>query len=229
MEPRVLFEDDYLLAVDKPAGMVVNRGFGAVETVQDWIERYLKIQSTDAEFSARSGIVHRLDKETSGVLLIAKVPEVFRKLQRQFKRREVEKIYIALVHGRVEPQEGVIDKSVGRLPWKRTRFGVLENGRNAVTEYRTMLNGEEFSLLEVRPKTGRTHQIRVHMKAIGRPVVSDPLYAGRKTNRRDREWCPRMFLHASRLTFVHPVSGERVVVEVGLPDDLQHVLGNLGL
>lgn len=184
-------------------------------------------------------MVHRIDKETSGVLIIAKNPEAFSELQRQFKEREVAKKYLALAHGKVVPEEGSITAAVGRLPWNRERFGVLPGGREAETEYRVLSisklvpvgmeyrGKEEFSLLELHPKTGRTHQIRVHLKSIGHPIVGDAFYAGRKTSREDRKWCPRLFLHAAEISFKHPKTGEKMMVKSELPKDLTEVLGKL--
>lgn len=236
-EPQVLYEDEYLLAIDKPSGMVVNRGFGATDTVQDWLEANFQFSinmRSDSNFQEmRNGIVHRLDKETSGVLLIAKTQDAFCELQRQFKDREVEKVYIGLVHGIVEPQAGVVDASIGRNPKNRMKFGVVESGREAVTEYKLVtcymlpVTRETFSLVEFYPKTGRTHQIRVHAKHLGHPIVSDYQYAGRKTTRKDRKWCPRLFLHAAKLTFRHPKHGARDTIEAPLPQDLQQVLSLL--
>lgn len=249
--PQVLFEDEHLLAINKPSGMIVNRGFvghaptAQGTTLQDWVEslsfwpaspesnrgeRRPGSASGMTAFWQRSGIVHRLDKETSGVLLIAKTPEAFAELQRQFKARETEKVYVGLVHGRVEPEKGEIDAPIGRNPKVRTKFAVVESGRQAFTEYRVIANfssrGEEFSLVEFYPKTGRTHQIRVHAKHIGHPIVSDYLYAGRKTARRDRKWCPRLFLHAQKLTFTHPTSDKRITVEAPLPHELHDILAS---
>ena len=181
----------------------------------------------------RNGIVHRLDKETSGILLIAKTKASFEELQRQFKERIVHKTYIALVHGRVERGEvdGVIDAPVGRLPWRRDRFGVLPDGREAVTEYKKIddyvLENDKFSLLELKPKTGRTHQIRIHLKHIGHPIVADEFYAGRKTARHDRKWCPRLFLHAGGITFLHPITRKEISFKSDLPQDLSVALANL--
>jgi len=172
-----------------------------------------------------------LDKETSGILLIAKTKEAFENLQAQFKNREVKKKYIALVHGEVDPAEGKIDITVGRLPWKRDRFGVLAGGRPSVTRYKSLGNYKNdkdmFSLMELAPETGRTHQIRIHMKFLGHPIVSDEFYAGRKTSRRDRKWCPRLFLHASQIEFTHPVSGKTQKFEAKIPPDLEGALKTL--
>ncbi|MBI3290552.1 RluA family pseudouridine synthase [Candidatus Microgenomates bacterium] len=250
MEPKILLEDDELLVIDKPAGMVVNNAQSVQgETVQDWITRVLPRffpqenpqgdpflgvplpASPTSDFAQRAGIVHRLDKETSGILVIAKTPEAFENLQKQFAERGVEKSYLALVHGQPSHSEGVISAPVGRLPWNRERFGVLAGGREATTKYRVLsiqyLGKEEFSLVELYPKTGRTHQIRVHLKSIGHAVVADEFYAGRKTARNDRKWCPRLFLHAKSISFMHPKTGERVNVESDLPQDLKDALAQL--
>lgn len=231
MKPKILYEDEHLLVIDKPAGWVVNAAQSVkTETVQDWIVRNFKFQISNDQLR-RSGIVHRIDKETSGVLVIAKTPEVFENLQQQFKERKVEKTYVALVHGGVLPKEGVINAPVGRLPWNRERFGVLAGGRPAETSYRVIANyvlhTTSYTLLELSPKTGRTHQLRVHLKSIGHPIVGDEFYAGRKTAREDRKWCPRLFLHAKSISFAHPVSGEKVNVVSELPEDLQKALAQL--
>jgi len=254
MEPKIVFEDEEILVLEKPAGMVVNRAESAKgETVQDWVEEKLKTQNSKLKTTAqksklgnkyfweRGGIVHRLDKETSGLLLVAKTPEAFENLQKQFKERRVEKHYLALVHGLVEPKEGEIRAPVGRLPWNRERFGVLAGGRSAKTRYKvlrylkrsdlpagqTSPENIVFSLLELKPETGRTHQIRVHLKFWGHPIVADEFYAGRKTSRRDREWCPRLFLHASFIVFVHPKTGKKMEFSLPLPSDLKKALDQL--
>lgn len=239
MTPKVLFEDARVLVIDKPSGMVVNRAESVKEqTLQDWLDstqRSAHSAQGDSDFEKRSGIVHRIDKETSGCLIIAKTPEAFAELQRQFKAREVEKTYLALVHGKMEPASGEIDAPVGRLPWNRERFGVLPGGRDAETRYKVnqLLSksvkgqNEYYSLVEFYPKTGRTHQIRVHAKHVNHPLVGDSFYAGRKTSRRDREWCSRLFLHAAKVSFTHPVTRKRVVIESPIPSDLQKTLDTL--
>ncbi len=246
MKPKIVFEDEEILIIDKPAGMVVDRAITVkTETVQDWIARNFQfpIAKQQAPLISnfqlyRNGIVHRIDKETSGLLLIAKTPEAFENLQKQFKERRVEKHYLALVHGKVEPKEGEIRAPVGRLPWNRERFGVLAGGKSARTKYkildlfkrsdliggRTSSEKEIFTLLELKPETGRTHQIRVHLKYWGHSIVADEKYAGRKTNRKDREWCPRLFLHAAYLAFIHPKTNKRVEFTSSLPQDLKKAL-----
>jgi 23S rRNA pseudouridine1911/1915/1917 synthase len=237
---KIIYEDNDILVVDKPAGMTVNRAEttkGEV-TVQDWMERKFGIKNqeskieNESDFYNRGGVVHRLDKETSGVLILAKNPVAFFELQRQFKERIVKKVYIALVHGKLVPGEGEIKVPVGRLPWNRTQFGIVAGGRDSVTFYRVLAyyrgkDGKLFTLVEIDPKTGRTHQIRVHLKYIGYPIFADFLYAGRKTARDDRRELGRVFLHAGKISFVHPKTGEKVQFESPMPGELERVLGKL--
>jgi 23S rRNA pseudouridine1911/1915/1917 synthase len=241
VNPQVLFEDNSVLVIDKPAGLVVNRAESVKEpTLQDWLEKNYPIDQSikDTDFGKRNGFVHRIDKETSGCLIIAKTPEAFIELQRQFHDREIEKSYLSLVHGIPQMKSGKIVAEVGRLPWNRERFGILSGGRPSETTWNlieafdpTSLKlrgaGEKYALIEWHPKTGRTHQIRVHAKYIHHPLVADTFYAGRKTSRRDREWCPRLFLHAAKITFTHPESGKRITVESQLPEDLKQVLDKI--
>ncbi len=250
MEPAIVFQDRFILVLDKPAGMVVNRvGATKRETIQDFVEEHsgwdwesLKAQkgTEGTEFLQRAGLVHRLDKETSGLLLVAKTEKAFKDLQRQFKKRRVEKRYLALVHGKVRPKKGKIEVPLSRSPRDRRKIGVLLGGRRAKTGYKVVSSWflvkndrrQEFSLLELRPTTGRTHQIRVHLKFIGHPIVGDVTYAGRKTARQDRAWCPRQFLHAAQIAFTHPKTGKKAKFTSPLPADLRTALthlGNLGM
>ena len=258
----MIFEDGEILVLDKPAGMIVNNSDTTVgeRTVQEWVEKYLKIlnsksqilnkskisnsndqnsfefRDSNFEFTNRAGIVHRLDKETSGILLAAKTKEAFENLQKQFKERKVKKTYIALVHGKIESKEGKINVPVGRLPWNRKRFGVMAEGREAVTRYKILrycdikiLRGEKLTLLELYPETGRTHQIRVHLKYFDHPIFADPLYAGRKTARNDRKLLSRIFLHAAKISFSHPKSHEAMSFESPLPKELEQFLQSIDL
>ena len=236
--PQVVFEDDRLLVVGKPSGLVVNRSQSArYQTLQDWIqERYgVHFENNGGDFSKRNGIVHRLDKETSGLLLVAKLPATFEYLQQQFKRREVQKKYWGLVHGKVEPTTGEIALPISRNPFSRKKFGVFLGGRAAKTEYRVIKifqkedhsSGEFFSLLALFPKTGRTHQLRVHLKYLHHPLVADPIYGGRKTFRSDIKWCPRLFLHAAGLSFIHETTCRKVSYFSPLPIELVQVLQKL--
>ena len=251
----ILFEDDYLLVINKPPGIVVNRAESVQgDTVQDWAESYLSFPqrqeskeksasgsfaseagvSTEEDFYNRAGIVHRIDKETSGCLLIAKNLPVFIELQRQFKERIIKKTYLAFAHGAVVPPEGEIRAPVGRLPWNRERFGIVPGGKESVTRYSVKKTWkihegkqhEDISLVELYPETGRTHQIRVHLKYINHPIIGDWQYAGRKTSRSDRLWAPRVMLHAYRIVLVHPVSHQELAIEAPIPDDMSRIINN---
>lgn len=236
-EPRIIFENEELMVLEKPAGLTVNRSDTTKdeETLQDWVEEKIKDQRSkikaeerETDFYKRAGIVHRLDKETSGIILVAKTKTAFENLQGQFKERSVEKVYVALVHGEVAPRDGEINVPVGRLSWNRKRFGVVAGGREAVTKYHTLnilhktLNKKEevLTFLELYPKTGRTHQIRVHLKYFGHPIFSDHLYGGRKQARDDRKILPRVFLHAAKISFFDPKSGQKISFESKLPKNL---------
>lgn len=241
MEPKIIYQDEQILLIDKPAGMVVNKADTTKETVtvQDWVEQNYQIIKLpngkfedQSDFVKRAGIVHRLDKETSGLLLVAKTREAFDNLQAQFKERKIKKKYLALVHGRIEQETGEINAPVGRLPWNRERFGVFPQGKEAKTRYKIVKSyklkvksGEEdLTLVELVPETGRTHQIRVHMQFLGHPLVGDEFYAGRKIARNDRQWCPRIFLHACYLGFFHPQTGRWMEYFSDLPEDLRSLI-----
>lgn len=231
--PKIIFEDDSLFVLEKPTGWITNDASTTNNqpTIQSWLRNNLEFRINNLEF--RNGIVHRLDKETSGILLVAKTKEAFEELQRQFKERLVSKVYTALVHGKISHLTGVISEPVGRLPWRRDRFGVLPGGREAITRYRVITNHQSpitqelFSLLELAPKTGRTHQIRIHLKHLGYPIVADDFYAGRKTARNDRKWCPRLFLHAGEIAFTHPKTKKQVEFKAEIPQDLRETLSKL--
>lgn len=238
--PEVLFNDDKILVLNKPAGMIVNNSDTSKEiyTLQDFInDNYpidLKNANKDSDFAKRSGIVHRLDKETSGVLIVAKDGESFENLQKQFKNRSVSKVYIALVHGKLIP-EGQINVPIGRLPWNRMRFGVIPKGRESFTEFKVLeykllkkgSDKETLTLVEVYPRTGRTHQIRVHFQYVSFPIFGDALYAGRKMYARDKKYLDRHFLHASKITFIHPASNEELTIVAPLPLKLTEFLSTL--
>ena len=243
MEPKVIFEDQDLLVLDKPSGMVVNKSdtTAGEKTLQGWIEEKFSIFNfqfsidRESDFYKRAGIVHRLDKETSGILLVAKTLDAFTNLQAQFKERKVQKTYVGLAHGKIEPEEGEIDVAVGRLPWNRKRFGVLSGGRESVTQYHVLsimyyVSGgrkKALTLVELYPKSGRTHQIRVHLQYIHHPIFADPLYGGRKTSRNDRKLLSRVFLHAAKISFMHPKTNKLLFFESPLPDDLKDFLEGL--
>jgi len=235
MDFPILFEDDAFFAINKPPGVVVNNAESVKgETVQDWAAARMtnaewQMTNENKDFIERAGIVHRIDKETSGILLIAKNPASFIELQRQFKERLIHKTYLALTHGKIVPAEGEIRAPVGRLPWNKERFGIVPGGKESVTQYtvissqKSEVTGDDVSFVELRPETGRTHQIRVHLKYINHPILGDYLYAGRKTSRDDRTYIPRVMLHAWKLVCLHPVTGEPVAIEAPIPDDIKSV------
>jgi len=216
----ILYEDEALLAVDKPAGMVVHPapGHKGGTLVNALLAHRPELSSLD-----RAGIVHRLDRYTSGLLLVAKTEGVHQALQRQFRRRQVHKVYLALAEGRLAPREGRIEAPLGRDPRHRQRMAVVADGRPASTAYQVREYFEKYTLLEVQPETGRTHQIRVHLSAIGHPVVGDRVYGRRSVPLGLR----RCFLHAWRLGFTHPTREKWMEVEASLPLELEQVLAEL--
>jgi len=211
----VLFEDNDLIVINKPAGLVVHPGAGHRE--HTLVNALLSHCPTLSGIGGkeRPGIVHRLDKDTSGCLVVAKNDATHRELSRQFAERIVEKIYLALVAGKLCKQTGVIEEKVGRHPAHRQRMSVASpRGRAAKTEYRVIRTGDKASLIECRLHSGRTHQVRVHLHHLGHPVLGDKVYASRLAKD-----FPRQMLHAWKLGFRHPGSGEWKNFEAPLPDD----------
>jgi 23S rRNA pseudouridine1911/1915/1917 synthase len=218
----VLYEDADVVAVNKSAGMVVHAGAGAHSgtLTNALVHRFGALSAVGGD--SRPGIVHRIDRYTSGVLLVARSDAAHLSLARQFAVRTVEKVYIALVHGAVKTDTGRIMKPITRDPVRRTRMTArLDSGRTAITDYKVLRRFEKFTLLEVRIGTGRTHQIRVHLASIGHVVAGDKLYgapAGPSA---------RFFLHAARISFDSPSTGERITVEAPLPGELEEWLSSL--
>ena len=253
----VIYEDDHLAVINKPAGMMVHAGSGASDDernkgtlVNALLHRFQKLSSTGGEL--RPGIVHRLDKETSGLIVVAKSDRSHAALAKKFSAREMRKTYIALVQGAVERERGTISAPIGRDPVRRTRMTTRiepENARTAVSHYtvvrRLVTRFGKFTLVEVRIETGRTHQIRVHMASIGYPVVGDTLYgaSGHLTDQVAAQAAPsrsarrkaapeqlrlgRNFLHAVELEFAHPVGGRAVHLKAPLPRELEDFLARL--
>ncbi len=224
----IAYEDDDLLVVDKPAGMPVHPGPGhsGGTLVNAVLAHCPSLAGVGGVL--RPGIVHRLDKDTSGLVVVAKNDRAHRALQRQLKERTVEKRYVALAHGHVRPAEGVIDAPIARDPRRRKRMAIVAGGREAVTRYRVVerlrgreRRGELYTLVEARPVTGRTHQIRVHFASVGHPLVGDAVYG------KPSPLVGRHFLHASGIAIVHPATGERLEFSSELPDDLQTALRRL--
>ena len=251
----VIFEDENLAVVNKPAGMMVHAGAGATDDersrgtlVNALLFRFQKLSSTGGDL--RPGIVHRLDKETSGLIVVAKNDRTHLKLAKMFSDRKMKKCYIALVEGRLERDRGTIDAPIGRDIQRRTRMSTRvseETARHAVSHYTVLKRLETrfgpFTLVEVRIETGRTHQIRVHMSSIGNPVVGDTLYgaAGQLTEQTppgspaarrrnfplERIMIGRNFLHAARLEFTHPITNKPMELEAPLPELLTEILSRL--
>jgi 23S rRNA pseudouridine1911/1915/1917 synthase len=221
----VVFEDDDLIVINKPAGLAVHPGAGQREhtLVNALLNHCAKLSGIGGK--ERPGIVHRLDKETSGCLMVAKNDGAHRKLSEQFAARTVEKTYLALVAGKLRKPVGIVEEKIARHPVHRQRMSVATNrGRAAKTEYRVIQSSDRASLIECRLHTGRTHQIRVHLHHLGHPVLGDKVYAPRFAKN-----FPRQMLHAWKLGFYHPRSGEWKCFEAPLPADFTAAVTNAGL
>ncbi|MBT3250077.1 MAG: RluA family pseudouridine synthase [Candidatus Pacebacteria bacterium] len=267
MKVEIIFEDQDILVVNKPAGMVSNSAQSVKEpSLQDWlVEKTAQNVSDDWKelvpadfnneygtveeiFKERAGLVHRLDKDTSGVMVAAKNPGSLVNLLAQFRERKTSKKYTCLAHGKFRVPQGNIIAPLGRSRTNRQKFDVSSDGRSATTEYKVIdyypdLNDQGleklkefkknlssyqgFSLVNCWPKTGRTHQIRVHLKHWKHPLVGDDKYVGKKRVKLDEVWCPRQFLHASQINFIHPRTGKKVSFEVELAEDLRQALSFL--
>jgi 23S rRNA pseudouridine1911/1915/1917 synthase len=220
----ILYEDDDIIVVDKAAGMVVHPAYGhpSGTLVNALLAHGVGLSGIGGEL--RPGIVHRLDKDTSGLLVVAKNDSAHRHLQEQFEQRQVHKTYLALTEGQLPAASGVIEAPIGRDPQRRKLMAVLSRGgREARTMYRVVQSFAEHTLVEANPITGRTHQIRVHFKSIGHPIAGDPVYGYRK----QRLPLRRQFLHAARMAFSSPGTGQPVEFSSPLPDDLAAVLEQL--
>jgi 23S rRNA pseudouridine1911/1915/1917 synthase len=219
---RILYQDNDVVVVDKPAGMVVHAGAGhhTGTLVNALLHHFGSLSSVNGDL--RPGIVHRLDRETSGVLVVARTDRAHQSLAAQFHDRKVEKVYLALVNGHMKTKMGRITAPITRDPVRRTRMTTkLASGRSALTEYEVLEEFESASYLRVRIGTGRTHQIRVHLASIGHPIVGDRLYGAPPLQ---AGGLSRFFLHAHYLAFHSPSTGQRIAVESPLPPDLLHFL-----
>ena len=219
----VLYEDDDLIAIDKPAGMVVHPAYGHTSgtLVNAVLYRWPELAQVGDQH--RAGIVHRLDKDTSGVIVIARTPQAHRALAAQFEARTTRKRYLALVEGNPASATGRIEAPIGRNPRQRKQMAVVRKGREAITEFNVLEYYADHALLEVFPRTGRTHQIRVHLAFIGHPIVGDTVYGRRK----QRIKLKRHFLHAADLTVRSPSTGEPLTFSAPLPVGLQNILDKL--
>ena len=229
----ILYEDPSIIVIDKPPGMVVHPAYGNPSgTLVNALLYHCK-DLAGINGVLRPGIVHRLDKDTSGVMVVAKEEEAFHHLTKQFRNRTVEKVYLAIVYGRFGQNEGLIDSAIGRHPSERKRMSTrTKRGREAITRWKKVEEFDSCTLLEIFPRTGRTHQIRVHLSSIGHPVLGDPLYGrkGRPGAIHDpvlKECVKRLnrqALHARRLGFTHPRTEERMQFVSPLPQDMKEAL-----
>lgn len=231
---QVVYEDDYLIVVNKPAGLVVHPAAGVTSgTLANALAYHFQPLSTQAG-AIRPGIVHRLDRDTSGLLVVAKTETAHEKLADQFRAREVFKSYVGLVHGVVKEDAGQIDRPIARDPRNRTRMAIVSGGRPSLSRYRVRRRYARFTLLEVELKTGRTHQIRVHLAWLRHPVVGDEVYGGGRDNtvpdarlRARIHKLSRLFLHSERLGFRHPETGETLSFDAPIPRELADLLKEL--
>ena len=229
----VVYEDDTLVVVNKPAGLVVHPAAGIQSgTLANALAHHF--QQLPNPTSVRPGIVHRLDRDTSGLLVVAKTEAALENLSDQFRARSVYKSYAALVHGRVQSDAGKIDQPLARDPSNRTRMAVVRGGRSALSLYRVNRRFNRFTLLDVDLKTGRTHQIRVHLAWLKHPVVGDEIYGGGRDNtiqnprlKSQIRNLGRQFLHAEKLAFTHPATGARVEFHSPLPPHLSDLLSEI--
>ena len=246
MKPQIVYQDNNFLVINKPSGLITHQKNldDKQPSVVDWvIENYPELKNVGEPFIAsghptsRAGIVHRLDKDTSGLIIIAKNNEVFFYFKNLFQTRKIKKHYLALVHGQLKNNMGTIASPLGRIGMKRTTIiegKKLIDKKEAETEYRLVKKYQNFSLLELTPKTGRTHQLRVHLNSIDHPITGDPVYGFKKLP--PPFGLNRLFLHAYKLEFITPSStkaiagkpdGKALTLETDLPDDLQNTLNKL--
>lgn len=241
----IVLEDEFLAVINKPAGMIVHPGAGVSNgTLANALAYHFGVgvselhggdeRSEIQNLRSKIGIVHRLDKDTSGLIVVAKDEQTHEALAEQFRAREVYKSYVALVHGNPQENSGTIDRPLARDRWHRTKMTVAANGRSALSIWKVKKRFEKFALLDVEIKTGRTHQIRVHLASINHPVVGDATYNEGRDNtiadhdmRRAVESLNRVFLHAEKLSFTHPKTGERVELVQPIPRELTDLLENL--
>ena len=231
----IVFEDEHLAVINKPAGMVIHPGAGVNSgTLANAVAFHFQIHDPQSAIRNRLGIVHRLDKDTSGLIVVAKSEEIHEALSEQFRKRSVEKSYVALVHGVTRENSGKIDRPIARDKRNRLKMTVSQTGRSALTLWRVKQRFEKFTLLDVEIKTGRTHQIRVHLASINHPVVGDATYGEGRDNtvgddniRKAIKTLNRQFLHAEKLLFTHPKTGERLSFSIDLPTELTKFLETL--
>ena len=223
----VAFEDEHLIVIDKPAGLVVHPAAGNLDgTLVNALLHHCGGSLSGIGGVARPGIVHRIDKDTSGLMIAAKTDRAHVGLAKQFADHSIERRYLAITRGKPTPPAGIVDAPLARSPSNRKKIAVVSGGKRAVTHYRTIEPLTGAALVECRLETGRTHQVRVHMASLGHPLVGDPVYGGRHPVA-ERLGFARQALHAARLGFVHPISGATQVYDSAIPDDMQELFSAL--
>ncbi len=231
----IVFEDDYLIVIDKPAGLVVHPAAGNLDgTLVNALLHYCQGQLSGIGGVARPGIVHRIDKDTSGLLVVAKSDKAHEGLAVQFKDHSIQRLYAAIVYGTPAPPAGTVDAWIGRSDADRKKMAVHREGRgkHAVTHYRTVQRLQGAALVECRLETGRTHQVRVHMTHIGNPLIGDPVYGRDKKGFKsilETLGFKRQALHAKTLGFIHPVTSDALAFESPIPADMQELLSQLNV
>jgi 23S rRNA pseudouridine1911/1915/1917 synthase len=228
---NVVFEDDHLIVIDKQAGLVVHPAAGNFDgTLVNALLHHCAGNLSGIGGVARPGIVHRIDKDTSGLMVAAKTDRAHEGLARQFHDHSIDRRYKAIVTGRPLPSEGTIDAPLARSPSNRKKIAIVANGKRAVTHYRTLQRLKEAALVECRLETGRTHQVRVHMASIGNPLIGDPVYGRTKPVHRpilETLHFHRQALHAARLGFIHPVESTPMAFDSEIPADMQELFDRL--
>lgn len=219
MDLNIVYEDEYLLVINKPSGLVVHPAAGHFTgTLVNGLLSYAdKLSSSNGDL--RPGIVHRIDKDTSGLLVVAKNDKIHEELSKQLKNKTLSRIYIALVYGRINHDTGTIDAPIGRDPYDRKKMCVTDiNAKEAVTHFRVLDRYKNSSLIEVKLETGRTHQIRVHMNYIKHPIVNDPVYGTKKASSFGQ------MLHAKKISFIHPKTKQKMTFSCPVPDEFNKIL-----
>lgn len=218
---EIVYEDDYLLVINKKSGMVVHPGAGNFHgTLVNALLFYFGKEKTK---NVRPGIVHRIDKDTSGLLVVAKTPEAMESLSEMIRNKEIKRIYLALVDGKIMHETGTIDAPIGRDPFDRQKMAVVaDHGKEAITHFKVLKRYSQNTLIEARLETGRTHQIRVHMAYIGHPVFNDPLYEKKGTKTLFGQ-----FLHSYQMEFIHPFTKEKLFFQAELPEEFTNYLEKL--
>ena len=228
---NIVYEDDQLIVINKECGQVVHPGAGVPDgTLVNALLSHCRDSLAGISGSLRPGIVHRLDKDTSGLLVVAKTDAAHKSLSEQISKREARRVYLAVLEGQLEVDSGVIDKPIGRHKTDRIKMAIIKDGRQAQTHFEVLNRGERFCLIKASLKTGRTHQIRVHMASLNCPVVGDLVYNRKSTGNeaaRKKLGLKGHALHATYLSFRHPVTGELLEFESGPPEDLQKLIASL--